>query len=280
MRLQQVDRTMYNRVDVHSEFGCRKWWHVGFQESKHKPASQWLFGIVTSNSYALPHSGLFDSSRHRFKDCRSMRQVGASNFHEIRPCCCARVSMGWAKVLWIVDSAIASCEKAKITKLISNARIVTFRIVTFFQKNPNGSKVRKSDIFSIFEQNMCRVLVVWGCRVLVVFFLSISGNGWFMNSTACIYAQKLKHFYIMKTYLCNVSSCLQFSLQVSTTIVQLFSHVWSWWCVCEWERLREDLREAQDASNYNNSNNHNKQQQKQQQQPQQRKNNSNNFQIK
>ena len=145
------------------------------------------------------------------------------------------------------------------TKLISNARIVTFRIVTFFQKNPNGSKVRKSDIFSIFEQNMCRVLVVWGCRVLVVFFLSISGNGWLMNSTAGIYAQKLKHFYIMKTYLCNVSSCLQFSLQVSTTIVQLFSHVWSWWCVCEWERLREDLREAQDASNYNNSNNHNKQ---------------------
>ena len=150
---------------------------------------------------------------------------------------------------------------AKFTKLISNARIVTFRIVTFFQKNPNGSKVRKSDIFSIFEQNMCRVLVVWGCRVLVVFFLSISGNGWLMNSTACIYAQKLKHFYIMKTYLCNVSSCSQFSLQVSTTIVQLFSHVWSWWCVCEWERLREDLREAQDASNYNNSNNHNKQQQ-------------------
>ena len=41
-----------------------------------------------------------------------------------------------------------------------------------------------------------------------------------MNSTACIYAQKLKHFYVMKTYLCNVSSCLQFSLQVSTTIVQ------------------------------------------------------------
>ena len=116
IRLQQVDRTMYNRVDVHSEFGCRKWWHVGgFQESKskHKPASQWLFGIVTSNSYTLPHPGLFDSSRHRFKDCRSMRQVGASNFHEIRPCCCARVSMGWAKVLWIVDSAIASCEKAK-----------------------------------------------------------------------------------------------------------------------------------------------------------------------
>ena len=150
---------------------------------------------------------------------------------------------------------------SKLTKLISNAWIVTFRIVTFFQKNPNGSKVRKSDIFSIFEQNMCRVLVVWGCRVLVVFFLSISGNGWLMNSTACIYAQKLKHFYIMKTYLCSVSSCLQFSLQVSTTIVQLFSHVWSWWCVCEWERLREDLREAQDASNYNNSNNHNKQQQ-------------------
>ena len=81
------------------------------------------------------------------------------------------------------------------TKLISNARIVTFRIVTFFQKNPNGSKVRKSDIFSIFEQNMCHVLVVWGCRVLVVFFLSISGNGWLMNSTACIYAQKLKHFF-------------------------------------------------------------------------------------
>ena len=149
----------------------------------------------------------------------------------------------------------------KFTKLISKARIVTFRIVTFFQKNPNGSKVRKSDIFSIFEQNMCRVLVVWGCRVLVVFFLSISGNGWLMNLTACIYAQKMKDFYIMKTYLCNVSSCLQFSLQVSTTIVQLFSHVWSWWCVCEWERLREDLREAQDASNYNNSNNHNKQQQ-------------------
>ena len=34
--------------------------------------------------------------------------------------------------------------------------------------------------------------------------------------------KKLKHFYIMKTDLYNVSSCLQFSLQVSTTIVQLF----------------------------------------------------------
>ena len=98
-----------------------------------------------------------------------------------------------------IDASI-NVASSNVTKLISNARIVTFRIVTFFQKNPNGSKVRKSDIFSIFEQNMCRVLVVWGCRVLVVFFLSISGNGWLMNSTACIYAQKLKHFYIMKTY--------------------------------------------------------------------------------
>ena len=52
-----------------------------------------------------------------------------------------------------------------ITKLISNARIDTFRIDTFFQKNPNGSKVRKSDILSIFEQNMLRVYDVFrgGC---------------------------------------------------------------------------------------------------------------------
>lgn len=34
--------------------------------------------------------------------------------------------------------------------------------------------------------------------------------------------------------LSNPSSCLQLSLPASTNIVQLFSHVWSWWWACEW----------------------------------------------
>ena len=82
---------------------------------------------------------------------------------------------------------------------------------------------------------MWRVLVVWAGRVLVCFMKN--SWKWAINEIKCMYLctifclRRLKHFHIMK-HLRNPSSCLQLSLHV--IIVQLSSHVWSWWWACEW----------------------------------------------
>ena len=58
-------------------------------------------------------------------------------------------------------------EVTKITNLTSMVRIVGYRNSVFFIEKPEWLKSAKK---WHFEQNMCRVFVVWGGRVLVAFY--------------------------------------------------------------------------------------------------------------
>ena len=109
------------------------------------------------------------------------RMIGTKAIGELQSCQLKGKTFFFAKTeLMLLMNLDGHTLASLITNLISNARIVAFRIMVFFQETQMAQKCKKVTFWPKYVPCACRLGMSCISRV---FFeaLVISGNGWLMN---------------------------------------------------------------------------------------------------